>query len=89
MAISFVDDGNLTDTEIDLAINEFDPTLRSNLDFSDPESFKIMISPLGLEELRACLHYQLFILQQLIVAVRWNQQLLDDSQRVLQEISLA
>ena len=77
--ISFVDDGNLTDVDIDLAVNEFDPSLRANLDFADPENFKILICPMGLEELRATLHYQLMVLQQLVVAVRHNQVLLDDS----------
>jgi hypothetical protein len=33
--------------------NEFDKKLRSHLNFSDSECFKMMILPLGLEELRA------------------------------------
>jgi hypothetical protein len=36
-----------------LAINEFDPKLRSSVHFGDPECIKAMMLPLGLEELRA------------------------------------
>ena len=61
-SVNFVDDGATTDIKMDLAIDEFDSSLRSNLNFSDPESFKILISPLGLEELRCVLHYQLVTL---------------------------
>ena len=55
-----------------LAINEFDPSLRSHINFSDPDSFKMMICPTGLEELRAVLFYELMNLQTLIVATRTN-----------------
>lgn len=37
--INFVEDGSLTDVDIDLAINEFDTNLRSNLNFMNTESF--------------------------------------------------
>ena len=43
--------------EIDLAINEFDASLRSNLNFRSPDSFKMLSTPSGLEEFRAILHY--------------------------------
>ena len=69
---NFVDDGPATGMDIELAINEFDPSLRSNLNFSDPEAFKILICPMGLEELRTCVHYQIMNLQVLIVATRTN-----------------
>lgn len=36
--INFYEDGSLTDQDIDLAINEFDPTLRANLNFMNSES---------------------------------------------------
>ena len=36
--INFVEDGSLSDVDIDLAINEFDPFLRSNLNFMNAES---------------------------------------------------
>ena len=75
--INFVDEGPATDVDIKLAINEFDPSLRSHLNFSDPEAFKAMICPLGLEELRAVVKYELMHLQTLIVATKTNQMLLD------------
>lgn len=54
---NFVDEGPSTDINIKIAVNEFDPSLRSHLNFSDPEAFKAMICPIGLEELRACVYY--------------------------------
>ena len=56
-----------------LAINEFDQQLRSAVNFSDPESFKALILPLGLEELRVVTAYEVMNLQALVVAVRTNQ----------------
>ena len=41
-----------------LAVNEFDVKLKSHLNFSDPECFKAIILPLGLEELRAVVAYE-------------------------------
>lgn len=57
--INFIDEGPASGINIKLAINEFDPTLRSHLNFSDPEAFKAMICPLGLEELRVVVLYEL------------------------------
>lgn len=70
--INFVDDGPATGINIDLAVNEFDPTIRSHINFSDPDSFKMLICPLGLEEFRATVFYQLANLQTLIVATKTN-----------------
>ena len=47
-----------------------------------------MISPMGLEELRVCLFYQLANLQTLIVATKTNQILMDNSIREIAEIDL-
>lgn len=70
---NFVDDPlRRTVIESTLAINEFDPTLASSLNFSNPEAFKAVICPLGLEELRAVVHYELMTLNMLIVATRTN-----------------
>jgi hypothetical protein len=44
---------------IELAIREFDPTLLSNFNFRNPDSFKMNILTAGLEEVRAILHYQI------------------------------
>ena len=71
-----------------LAIGEFDPSLVSCLNFSDPESYKALICPLGLEELRCVLRYEQMNLQFLIVAVRTNQILLDNGMRQLAEMDL-
>jgi hypothetical protein len=61
----------------DLAINEFDPSLRAVMNFAEPEAFKALVCPMGLEEMRAVVHYELINLYQLITAVRHNQVLLD------------
>jgi hypothetical protein len=50
--IDFVEDGPGDDVKINIAINEFDPKLRSALNFMDPECVKAMMLPMGLEELR-------------------------------------
>lgn len=84
--VNFIDDGPASDLDMKLAINEFDPTLRSALNFSDPECFKALILPLGLEELRAVVRYEVMNLQLLIVATKTNQVQLDNSQRKLCEI---
>jgi hypothetical protein len=70
--VNFIDEGPGDDYEIKLAINEFDRKLRSCVNFSDPECFKAMILPLGLEELRAVVQYEVVNLQALIVAVKTN-----------------
>lgn len=52
----------------------------------DPECFKANILPLGLEELRCVVQYEIVNLQALIVGVRTNQALLDNAQRQLCEV---
>jgi hypothetical protein len=71
--VNFIDEGPGDDYDIKLAINEFDRKLRSCINFSDPECFKALILPLGLEELRAVVQYEVMNLQILIVGVRTNQ----------------
>lgn len=87
---NYVDTGPGTEMAIktDLSIREFDPTLISNLNFSDPEAFKALICPLGLEELRAVVRYEVLNLQTLVIAARHNQILLDTCQRQISEIEL-
>lgn len=84
--VNFIETGPSTDLDLDLAINEFDAALRSSINFSDPEAFKSLILPLGLEELRAVTAYEMMNLQILVVAVRTNQVQLDTSQRKICEI---
>jgi hypothetical protein len=55
--VNFVEEGVLTGEEIDLAINEFDPSLRSSLNFMNNDSIKCLILDNGITELRATLHY--------------------------------
>ena len=84
--VNFIDEGPGDDYEIKLAINEFDRKIRSCINFSDPECFKAMILPMGLEELRAVVQYEVVNLQALIVAVKTNQIQLDNCERKLTEI---
>ena len=48
------------------------------INFSDPDAFKALLCPLGLEELRVVYRYELTNLNLLIAAVRTNQVLLDN-----------
>ena len=50
--VNFIEEGPAININLQLAINEFDRKLRAHLNFSDSECFKMMILPLGLEELR-------------------------------------
>jgi hypothetical protein len=52
-----MDDGPASMLNIELAINECDPILASNLNFRNADAIKIMITKSGLEELRVILHY--------------------------------
>ena len=45
--------------EFDLAFSEFDKSLRANLDFGSENCIKALCTNLGVEELRAVLHYQI------------------------------
>jgi len=81
---NFVDSGpNLSDNEqtrikSELSITEFDRSLTSCLNFSDPEAFKMLMQPLGLEELRIAVRYELMNYNTLVLAVRHNQILIDN-----------
>lgn len=86
--LSFLDDGPASMLEIELAINEIDPVIASNLNFRSADAFKMMITPSGLEEVRAILHYQMMQKQALIVATRTNQIIMDTHLRALQELEL-
>ena len=71
-----------------LAIGEFDPSMVACIDFGNMECVKALLCPMGLEELRCVLRYEVMNLQALIVAVRTNQILLDNGMRQLAEIDL-
>lgn len=61
-----------TVVQTELSINEFDPSLVAVLNFADPEAFKALVCPLGLEEFRTVVRYEVLNLQLLVVAVRHN-----------------
>lgn len=70
--VNFVEEGPAHGLKIELAINEFDKLMASSVNFSDAECFKASITPLGLEELRCVVQYEIVNLQALVVAVRTN-----------------
>ena len=63
-----IDNGKGNDLAQKLPILEFDPTLTAHMNFSHGQSFQILITNLGCEELRAVLHYQLMQYQLLVIA---------------------
>jgi hypothetical protein len=71
---NFVDDGPEQSLQIatNLSIKEFDPSLTTAVNFTDPDAFKAIVCPLGLEELRAVVRYELTNLNLLIVGTRTN-----------------
>ena len=56
---------------------EFDGSLSANLDFKSASCMKALTTDLGVEEMRAILHYQMMQYQLLTVAVKTNQCILD------------
>lgn len=58
--------------KIDLAFMEFDTSLCANLDFTSESCIKALFLDLGVEELRAILHYQVMQQHLLTVAVKSN-----------------
>lgn len=57
--INYFDEGTSHSIDIGLAVREFDPSLLSNFNFRNPETFKLNITSAGLEEVRGVLMYQL------------------------------
>jgi hypothetical protein len=80
---NYVDTGPGFETclKTELSVKEFDPSLTAVMNFSDPEAFKAIVCPLGLEEFRAVVRYELLNLQMFVTAVRHNQIMLDNSLR--------
>jgi hypothetical protein len=67
---------------------EFDPWLSANLDLTSDSCVKSLFLDLGVEEMRAVLHYQVMQQHLLIVAVKSNQHLIDAPQQGLTELDL-
>ena len=70
--INIVDSNHGLNKQFDLPFTEFDNTLSINLDFKSDSCIKALMTDLGVEELRAILHYQIMQQQLLTVAVKTN-----------------
>lgn len=81
-------DGNKLEDKLELAFMEFDPSLCANLDFKSESCIKALFLDLGVEELRAVLHYQIMQQHLLTVAIKTNQFLVDGPQQGLHELEL-
>jgi hypothetical protein len=57
--VNFVDTNDGSKLQFDLAFREFDSTLKACLDFKSDSCVKGLMTDLGLEELRAVVHYQM------------------------------
>lgn len=57
--MNLVDLNDGSNLDLDLAAREFDGTLKAGLDFRSESCVKALMTDLGVEELRAVVHYQL------------------------------
>lgn len=55
--MNMIDYNDGSKLNIDLPFREFDHTLKASLDFSSESCIKALMTDLGVEELRAVLHY--------------------------------
>ena len=69
-----------------LSFMEFDEELRANLDLKSESCIKALMTDLGVEEMRAILHYQVMQQQLLTAAVLTNQALIDGPYRGVIEL---
>ena len=72
-----MNDGRKLEDKVDIDFMEFDSTLCANLDFKSESCIKALFLDLGVEELRAILHYQVMQQHLFIVAIKTNQFLMD------------
>ena len=86
--MNLVDFNDGSKLQLDLATREFDATLGACLDFRSESCVKALMTDLGVEELRAVVHYQLMQKQLLSIAVMRNQALMDGPQQGLVELEL-
>jgi len=87
-SMNLVDHNDGSKLELDLAALEFDATVTACLDFRSESCVKALMTDLGLEELRAVVHYQLMQKQLLTVGVLRNQALMDGPVQGLVELEL-
>ena len=90
--VNFVEHGSLLakipDVDSGLAIDEMCPTMRSNLNFRNPESIQTLTLDGGLNNLRVTSHYQLIQKQLLQTAVQSNYLLMTPYLKAQCEIEL-
>jgi len=55
--MNLIDYNDGSKLDFDLAFREFDMSLKANLDFKSESCIKALMTDLGVEELRAILHY--------------------------------
>jgi len=61
-------------------------TLLAHLNFAHGQSFKVLLTELGVEELRSVVHYQMMQHQILVVSIEKNQTLLEGSMKGINEL---
>ena len=71
-----------------LSFMEFDSELQANLDLKSDSCIKALMTDLGVEEMRAILHYQVMQQQLLTIAVINNQSLIDGPYKGITELGL-
>lgn len=86
--VNIVDMNDGKNRNFKLPFMEFDEELKANLDLRSESCIKALMTDLGVEEMRAVLHYQVMQQQLLTVAVMNNQALIDGPQKGLVELEL-
>lgn len=81
-------DGIKLQDQLGLAFMEFDASLSAILDFKSESCIKTLFLDLGVQELRAILHYQVMQQHLLTIGVKTNQYLIDGPQQGLTELEL-
>lgn len=84
--LNYVDQGEGSNQKLELAFQEFDSTLENHFHLSNTESFQILMTDLGVEEVRAILMCQKTQYTALVTAVNHNQALLDGGEKALAEL---
>jgi hypothetical protein len=84
--VNYIDTGKGDDLTLNLAVNEFDPSMTAHINFRNALSFQVLITNLGVEELRAAVHYQLMQYQLLSMSVHLNQTLIEGNMKGLYEL---
>jgi len=70
--MNIIDFNDGSKLDCDLAVREFDGTFKALLDFKSESCIKSFMTDMGVEELRAVLHYQTMQKQLLQIAVMIN-----------------